>query len=168
MSKRQRQYVSILIAIIFYYIIHEGAHYIAAILYGTFKQIKFMGLGVQIDVYAESMSNMEIGIFCIAGAVATLLVAWILVLLRETICKSSSKLGKAIFYYMTIAMMFIDPLYLSILCDLFGGGDMNGISFVIPELFSRIIFMVIMLVHILVFIKIVLPTYKKAFEKVER
>ena len=66
-------------------------------------------------------------------------------------------------YYITIAMLLIDPLYLSILCGFFGGGDMNGISLLIPEEVARILYGIILLINITVFVKIVLPKYKQAF-----
>lgn len=50
MSKRVRQLVGIFAAIVAYYLIHEGAHLLYAVCTGVFKQINFMGLGVQIDV----------------------------------------------------------------------------------------------------------------------
>ena len=50
MSKRTRQYIGLISAIIAYYVIHEGAHLVYALCTGVFKQIKFMGLGIQIDV----------------------------------------------------------------------------------------------------------------------
>ena len=39
MNKRTRQYVGLLSAVLAYYIIHEGAHLIYALITGTFKQI---------------------------------------------------------------------------------------------------------------------------------
>ena len=51
MNKRVRQYVGLLSAIIAYYLIHEGAHFIYALFTGVFKQINFMGLGMHIDIY---------------------------------------------------------------------------------------------------------------------
>ena len=57
MSKRARQYIWILAAVVVYYLVHEGAHLLHALFAGVFKQINFMGIGVQIDVYAESMSE---------------------------------------------------------------------------------------------------------------
>ena len=42
MSKRTRQYIGILAAVAAYYIIHEGAHLLVALYYGTFKQINLM------------------------------------------------------------------------------------------------------------------------------
>ena len=66
-------------------------------------------------------------------------------------------------YYITIAMLLIDPVYLSVLCGFFGGGDMNGISLVVPETVARILYGIILLINIAVFVKIVLPKYKQAF-----
>ena len=74
MSKRVRQYIGILAAVITYYIVHEGAHLLYALFSGVFRQIKFMGLGVQVDVFRERMTDLPLGIFCLAGALATLLI----------------------------------------------------------------------------------------------
>ena len=68
MSKRTRQYIGILAALAAYYLVHEGAHLLYALLTGVFKQIRLMGLGVQIDVCAERMTDMQLGIFCLVGA----------------------------------------------------------------------------------------------------
>ena len=79
------------------------------------------------------------------------------------IAKISSKVFKACAYYITIAMLLIDPFYLSVLCGFFGGGDMNGIKLLIPEIAARIIYGIILITNVLVFIKVVLPKYKVAF-----
>lgn len=163
MSKRARQYIGILAAIVAYYIIHEGAHLLSALLQGVFKQINFMGLGIQIDVFADQMSDTQMGIFCLAGAVATFICGWILVLLCGKICTLKSPVLKSIFWYVTIALLILDPLYLSVLCGFFGGGDMNGIRLLMPEAVARIIFAVIGILHIVVIWKYLLPRYKEAF-----
>ena len=163
MNKRARQYVGLLSAIIAYYLIHEGAHLIYALFTGVFKQINFMGLGIQVDIYSEKMTQAQLGVFCLVGSVATLLFAYILIALIGKITKISSKVLKACAYYITIAMLLIDPLYLSVLCGFFGGGDMNGIKFLIPEVAVRIIYGIILITNALVFTKVVLPKYKVAF-----
>ena len=164
MSKRIRQYIGLLVAIVSYYVVHEGAHLLYALSIGTFKRINFMGLGVQIDVYAEKMSATQLGIFCLFGSVATAVIAYTLVLLTPVICKSSSKLFKACIYYTTIAFLLLDPLYLSALCSFFGGGDMNGIALLFPEMIARIAYGVILLINIALFILVVLPRYQKSFK----
>lgn len=97
MMKRIRQYVGILTALVVYYIIHEGAHLLYALANGVFKQINFMALGVQIDVFRDCMTDTQLGLFCLAGAVATFLTGWILVLLCRKICAMESKVLKAVF-----------------------------------------------------------------------
>ena len=164
MSKRKRQYIGILAAVVAYYIIHEGAHLIAALLMGAFKQINFMGLGIQIDIFRERLTDNQLGWFCLAGALATFLVAWILVLMSRRVCASPSPVFKAIMWYVTLALLMLDPLYLSVLCGFFGGGDMNGIRMLLPEVAVRITFAIIAVVHILVIWKCLLPKYSESFK----
>ena len=96
MSKRMRQYIGILAALVAYYLVHEGAHLLYALLTGVFKQIRLMGLGVQIDVCAERMTDMQLGIFCLVGALATFCVGYLLAALAKNICRAQSKLLRAI------------------------------------------------------------------------
>ena len=163
MNKRTRQYIGLLSAIIAYYLLHEGAHLLYALSIGAFKQINLMGLGMQIDIYAEKMTQTQLDVFCLLGSVTTLLIAYILIALIDKIKIISSKAVKACLYYITIAMLLIDPLYLSILCGFFGGGDMNDIKLLVPEAAARILYGLVLIVNVFVFVKIVLPKYKLAF-----
>ena len=165
MNKRIRQYIGIFTAVAAYYIIHEGAHLIAALYYNVFRGINFMGLGIQIDVYAEQMTDTQLGIFCLAGAVSTLIFGWLLVLLCKRICAVKSKVFKTVMWYISLSILIIDPLYLSILCGFFGGGDMNGIKLLFPEIAVRIVFAIIGIIHGIVIWKYLLPEYTKAFQE---
>ena len=163
MSKRTRQYIGILAALAAYYLVHEDAHLLYAVCTGVFKQINFMGLGVQIDVCAERMTDAQLGLFCLVGALATFCVGCLLTARAKHICRAKSKLLRAVLYYITIALLLLDPLYLSVLCGFFGGGDMNGIVLLCPELAARCFFGVLLLVNGLVFWKRVLPAYQQSF-----
>ena len=165
MSKRIRQYIGIFAAVAVYYIVHEGAHLITALHYGVFKGINFMGLGMQIDAYTEKMTDFQLGIFCLAGAISTLIFGWLLIALAKKICKAKSKVFKTIMWYVSLSILIIDPLYLSILCGFFGGGDMNGIKLLFPEIVARIIFSAIGIFHGIVIWKYLLPEYTKAFQE---
>ena len=165
MSKRTRQYLGLLCAVLVYYVIHEGAHLVYALCIGVFKEMKFMGLGIQIDVYAEQMSKVQLGIFCVTGSIATMIAAYLLTVLAGKIGKHTSKVFKACMYYITIAMLLLDPLYLSVLCGFFGGGDMNGISLLVPEWVARIGYGGLLVIHAVLFFKIVLPKYRVAFKE---
>lgn len=57
MSKRTRQCIGILFAIVAYYIIHEGAHLVMALMFHAFKKINFMWLGKDGIVEAETDVN---------------------------------------------------------------------------------------------------------------
>ena len=165
MSKRTRQYIGILAALAAYYLVHEGAHLLYALITGVFKQINFMGLGVQIDVCIECMTDTQLGIFCLAGALATFCAGYLLTALAKNICRIKSKLLRAVLYYITIAFLLLDPLYLSVLCGFFGGGDMNGIALLCPEWAARCLFGALLLVNVLVFWKRVLPVYRQSFSQ---
>lgn len=165
MSKRLRQYTGIFTAIAVYYLIHEGTHLITALYYGVFKGIRFLGLGIQIDVYAERLTDMQLGIFCLAGPLATLLSGWLLVLFARKICRAESPVFKAVMWYVTLAMLLLDPLYVSILCSFFGGGDLNGIRLLFPAAAVRIFFAVLGILHALIIRKHLLPLYTKAFQE---
>ena len=103
MSKRTRQYIGILAAVVAYYLVHEGAHLLYALFAGVFKQFNFMGIGAQIDVYAERMSEVQLGVFCLAGAAATFCGGYALAALAGKISRAKSKLLRAALYYITIA-----------------------------------------------------------------
>ena len=75
MNKHIRQYIGLLSAVLMYYIIHEGAHLIYALSVGAFRKINFMGLGMQIGIYEERMSETGLGIFCSVGVAATMITA---------------------------------------------------------------------------------------------
>lgn len=165
MSKRMRQYLGIITAIAIYYLIHEGAHLIYALFLGVFKQVRFLGLGVQIVAATERLNSTQLGLFCLVGPVAALLAGYGLLTATGKICAAQSKVFRACMYYATIALLFCDPLYLSVLYGFFGGGDMNGIALLVSERIARLCFGALLLVNGFTFWKSVLPKYKKAFSK---
>ena len=144
----------------------RGASAVRA-LYRSVPTGKFYGLGVQVDVFRERMTDTQLGIFCLVGALATFFMAYLLTAFAKKIGTIRSKLLRAILYYITIALLLIDPLYLSILCGLFGGGDMNGIALLLPEWAARIGFGALLIVNGLVFCKLVLPVYSRSFSTTE-
>lgn len=164
-SKRIRQYMGLFAAILFYYLIHEGAHFLMALIYGSFRKIRFLGLGVQVDVYAENMTDFQMGMFCLAGAVAAITAGWVLVLLCRRICAAKAKVFKTLMWYTSICLLLLDPLYLSILYPFFGGGDMNGIRLILPETPTRVVFAALGILGGITIWKYLLPAYTKAFSE---
>ncbi len=169
--KRIRQYVGILVALVMYYITHEGAHFIYAMSVGAFKQFNFMSLGVQVDIFRERLTDTQLGWFCLAGAIATFLFGWLMVLKSKRLCarlgtgsEHHSPMLLACCWYISIIMLLLDPLYLSVIYRFVGGGDMNGISLLIPEAVASTLFGLLFILHLVVLWKVLLPEYKKGFE----
>lgn len=165
MNKTYRQYIGIVVAVLLYYIIHEGAHLLVALSQGVFKQINLIGLGVQIDVWADRMSDLQMGIFCLAGPVATLLVGWLMVVFVRQICYIKSSVVRACGWYASLTLLMLDPIYLSIFYRWVGGGDMNGIALLLPAGAVSAIAVVVGIVNFLLIWKILYPTYTKSFTK---
>ena len=153
-----RKWISLIIAVLIYYVIHEGSHLLVALSYGVFKKIKLSTLGVQIVINDANLSNFNLAIFCVVGFLSTFITSYILVLLINKIVKLKSK------YLKTIILLLLDPLYLTILYNFVGGGDMNGILlFNISNTIIKLFFFIILILNLFVFIKVVLPKYKKSF-----
>lgn len=165
MSKPARQYLGLLTAVAAYYLIHEGAHLAYALSTGTFRQINSLGLGIQIDIYRESMTDGQLALFCLAGPAATILAAWLLTGFTGKIVNTKSKVFRACMYYITIAMLLVDPAYLCVVYKLVGGGDMNGIALLLPEGTVRIFSGMLLIVHMVLFVKWILPKYRISFER---
>lgn len=164
MSKRMRQYVGILAALASYYLIHEGAHWLYAVTLGVFKQINVMALGIQIDVFRDQMTDTQLGLFCLAGPLATLLAGWVFTCLAGKICLLKSCVAKACCWYISIVLLVLDPLYLSILHHFVGGGDMNGIRLILPEMAVTGVAFILLMFHLYLLFKVLLPKYKAAFQ----
>ena len=145
MKKKLRQYGCLLVGILIYYLVHEGAHLVYALSIDTFKQINILSLGIQIEVYDYLMSNLELGIFCLVGVLASLCVGYILLFIQST---------SGIHYYTTLVLLLLDPLYLSVVYPFVGGGDMNGIKLLVLESDARLVFLGLFVLNSYLFYKI--------------
>lgn len=163
MNKKIRQYIGLAVAVLMYYLIHEGAHLAVALAQGVFKQINVMGMGVQIDVYTEQMNDVQMGIFCLMGPVASILAGWLMTAFVHPICRIRSMVVKACAWYTTLTLLIVDPLYLSIYYRWVGGGDMNGIALLLPEPMVSTIAAAIAIVNAILIWKVLYPNYHKAF-----
>lgn len=77
-----RQYIGLLSSVLAYYAVHEGAHSIYALSTGVFRQINFMGIGMQIGIYEEQMSDTGLGILWAGICIVFDVFSWVLIKLR--------------------------------------------------------------------------------------
>ena len=163
MIRRIRQYIGLVAAVVLYYVIHEGGHLAVALSLGVFKQINIIGLGMQIDVFAEQMTSSQMGWFCAAGPIATFVAGWLLVIFTSKICNIKSALIRTCAWYTSLTMLILDPLYLGLFYRWVGGGDMNGIALIVPEVVASVVAAIIGVVNIIVIWKVLYPAYTRSF-----
>ena len=87
-----------------------------------------------------------------------------MVYFKDKICEIKNKLVKAIFYYITVIMLVLDPTYLCLLSGAFGGGNVNGIFYLMPQAWIWTIFAFILLFN-RILLKKVNPTYTASFKE---
>ena len=164
-AKRLRQYAGIGAAVLIYYLVHEGAHLAYALCAGAYKEVLVLGPGMQVDIYADRMSSRQLGLFCLAGPAATQVCGWCLTAAAEGICRIKSGLLRSCGYYVTMVMLLLDPLYMSLLCGFFGGGDMNGVRLLMPEGAARALFGGLLIAGGAAFMRRILPVYTSSFRQ---
>lgn len=157
-GKRIRQYIGIVLAVLFYYVLHEGAHAIASL--GIFRDVRFFWIGIQTGAYAAT--NRQLIMLCLAGFLATETAGIILALCAPHIFRIRSKMIRSVLYYTSLAVLLIDPFRYSV----FGGwpgGDLNGIGLLMQETAARIGFAVILIINTVLFFKRIFPPYVVSF-----
>ena len=81
LEKSVKQWSGILLAIVSYYIIHEGTHFLLAMILGVFEEIRFAGIwGIQIVTTEGSLSGMNLALFSGLSSIVTILIGYILAL----------------------------------------------------------------------------------------
>lgn len=155
----------IVVAVLVYYTVHEGTHFIQAVISNNFNSIRLVGfLGIEI-VTNEVPTGIELALFSGLSAVVTSFLGYIMVLYTPKILMLKRKIIKVSFYYITIILLILDPVYLSVLHRFVGGGDMNGITIGLglSSLPISILFGILAVVNLYIIIKKVHPVYKEDF-----
>ncbi len=161
-----RKWSALALAAVLYFVVHEGAHWQYAVSVGAFRRINIIGgIGIQIEPVREAMSDVEFGIFNLVASVATLAAGYALLALTPKFLTLRSDYARAVAYFTTIVFLVLDPLYLCLLSLLVGGGDMNGIVMLAPEIAVRLAASLIAAMNIFIVIKYVVPLYRSAYNK---
>lgn len=162
-KRSARKWAALFLALGLYFVIHEGSHAIYALLIGGFKEVRFLGVGLQVDIYRESMTDFQLGMFCLTGNVMTLFGAYVMCFAKNKIVKSKSLLFRAVCYYLTLILLLMDSAYLMILYRFVGGGDMNGIVLLFPEKGVQVVCGLLLAFNTIIWFRYVLPCYSDAY-----
>lgn len=164
MIKSMKQWTGVFIAIISYYIIHEGTHLLLALLFGAFERIRIVGIwGIQI-VTDNGLDGIRLALFSGLSSIVTIVIGYILAF-STFVYQLKSRALLIAFYYITCCFMLLDPIYISVLSLFVGGGDLNGITTGLQtsDIPFRIIFGSIAILNIFLFQKKVSKQYKSIY-----
>ena len=166
MQSNMRKWIGLIAAVFLYYLIHEGCHFAVAMGYGAFEKVRIMVQGVQVVVKKELLTDLQMAIFCAVGSAGTLFTAYMLVFFSVRITKSKNKVIKAVCYYTTLVLLLLDPLYLTIIYQFVGGGDMNGILLLnIPEKAVQLFFGMVTAANGFLIARKIYPLYQQSFRE---
>lgn len=146
-----------------YLIIHEGVHIIQALIFGIYKGIKVLPLGIEVVIIQPlTIEGYKLAAFSGLSSVVTLLIGYVLFAFSPKILKLNKQPVKNYIYYVTFVFLLLDPVYISLLSFVLGvGGDINGIALGlnIPYIIVRGIYFVIAAINIYLVFKKLYPAY---------
>ena len=156
-----RKYLYFILAGITYLLVHEGVHIIQALIYGIYKGIDLLPLGVEIEVIQPlTISDLKLAVFSGLSSIFTILMGYVLFLLSPVVLKSKKQYFKNYIYYVTFVFLLLDPIYISILSN-FVGGDINGIALGlhIPYMIVRSVYLIVAIINVCLIYKKLYPAY---------
>lgn len=157
-----RKYLYFVLAGITYLAVHEGIHIVQALIYGIYKGINMLPLGVEVEVIQPlTISGPKLAAFSGLSSISTLLMGYVLFLLSPVVLKSKKQHLKNYIYYVTFIFLLLDPIYISILSYFVGGGDINGIALGlhIPYMLVRSIYLIVAIINVCLIYKKLYPAY---------
>lgn len=161
MKRFIRRYLYFILAGITYLIIHEGVHIIQALIFGIYKGISVLPLGIEVEIMQPlSIGGFKLAVFSGLSSVVTVLIGYVLFVFSPKILKLNKQPVKNYIYYVTFVFLLLDPVYMSLL-SFFVGGDINGIALGlnIPYMTVRGIYFVIAVFNTCLVYKKLYPAY---------
>jgi len=156
------QYLSLIIAIVFFAIIHEGLHAITAFFFDEYQafQVHFYGLEVIFKTAIEDRAGIKWGYIAGLSNVATLMIGYFLFLYRKDLVKIKKAFFRDLGYWTIFVFMLFDAFNLSII-PFFFGGDIGGIveGFGINRMLLQAFFFAVLLINREIIIHELFPLY---------
>jgi len=124
-----KKYVTLILALIVFAIIHEGLHAVIAYAYGEYAgfHVKPFGLEVIYTTPVEERSGLRWGFISGVSNIATVLMGYLLFAFIDRYQKHPNDYIRSFSYWLMIYLLILDPLNISV-GPLIYGGDANGIA----------------------------------------
>lgn len=145
-----RKYIFLVLALLTFTAIHEGAHVAVGYAYGEFKSLQILPYGVEVifKTPVEQRAGIQWGFISGSANVVTLALGYLFLLTREKIAALKSNSWRSYIYYLTFLLLLIDAFNLSIGPFIYGG-DIGGITtgFGLNQYLVQAIFLVILFLN---------------------
>lgn len=157
-----KRWLSLLTALVLFFIVHEGSHAVIALLFGEFDafHIRTFGMEVTFNTPVTERSGFHWAIISGTGNLVTLLIGYSLFVYRGHFAQWKNWFWKASIYYATLLFLVLDAFNLSIGPFIYGG-DANGIAvgLGVNRFIIQAIFFVVLLVNRELIAQKLLPAY---------
>ncbi|MCD6545097.1 MAG: hypothetical protein J7K69_00385 [Thermotogae bacterium] len=157
-----RKYLTFILAIIIFAIIHEGTHALIAMAFEEYQafQVHPYGLEVIFKTPVAEREGIKWGFISGMSNVVTLLLGYLMFLFRVKIARLRSSFLNALGYWLIMLFLLLDALNLSIGPFIYGG-DIGGIvvGFDINQYLVQMVFFVILLLNRELIAQKLLPVY---------
>ncbi len=157
-----RKYLTFILAVIIFAIIHEGTHALIAMAFEECQafQVHPYGLEVIFKTPVAEREGIKWGFISGMSNMVTLLLGYLMFLFRVKIARLRSSFLSALGYWLIMLFLLLDALNLSIGPFIYGG-DIGGIvvGFGINQYFVQIVFFVILLLNRELIAQKLLPVY---------
>ena len=166
MSKKYRQYIFYVSAVLTYLVIHEGTHVIQALAYGIFQGLRFNGIGVEVLITEPlTISGLKLACFSGLSSVVTISVGYVICVFTPQILALNNRLVKSYLYYTALVFLLLDPLYIGVV-SLFVNGDINGITLGLglPYTTVRMVYLLVLVINVFFVVKKLYPKYAENFK----
>jgi hypothetical protein len=158
-----RRYFYFILASLTYLVVHEGMHILQALMWGVYKGIRILPLGIEVEIIQPlTIGGFKLAAFSGLSSVVTVSTGYLLLLFSSQMVKLKSQPLKNYVYYVTLVFLLLDPVYISLLSFVVGG-DINGIvmGLGINYFTVRSIYFVIAVINAFLVYKKLYPAYVK-------
>lgn len=124
-----KKYLTLILALIVFAIIHEGLHIVIAYIYGEYAgfHVKPFGLEVIFTTPVEERSGLRWGFISGVSNIATVILGYIVFPFINRFQKHPNDYIRSFYYWLIIFFLLLDPINISI-GPLIYSGDANGIA----------------------------------------
>lgn len=157
-----RRFVILILIILLYMVIHEGAHVATAAFFDEFETVTWNVIGPEVifKTPVEQRGGSQWAWISGVSNLITILLGYLLLLNRNRLSQAGSLFSKGLAYFLTVLLLIADPLNLSI-GPFFYGGDVYGIAegLGIHHYVIQFVFLVVLLINRELIATKLLPAY---------